>query len=148
MIMNQDEQHLKLLATFHYIVGGLIALFSCFPVIHLVLGIVMIVAPEKMDSSGQPPPALIGWIFALIGGSIIVIGWMLAGCVVAAGRCLAKRRHYMFCLVMAGIQCIYMPFGTVLGVFTIIVLMRNSVKEAFTAKTLEASVAGAPQPQG
>jgi hypothetical protein len=54
----------------------------------------------------------------------------------------------MFCLVMAGIQCIFMPFGTVLGVFTIIVLMRNSVKEAFTAnKTLEASVAGASQPQ-
>jgi hypothetical protein len=129
--MNQDEQHLKLLAIFHYIVGGMMAFFSCFPIIHLVLGIVMIVAPEKMDSSGQPPPAFIGWIFALIGGAMILAGWILAACVIAAGRCLAKRTHYMFCFVMAGIQCI-LPFGTVLGVFTIIVLVRDSVKETFS----------------
>ena len=32
---------------------------------------------------------------------------------------------------MAGIECIFMPFGTVLGVFTIIVLMRPSMKELF-----------------
>ena len=37
----------------------------------------------------------------------------------------------MYCLVMAGIECLFMPFGTVLGVFTIIVLMRESVKEMF-----------------
>lgn len=132
--MNRDEQHLKLLAVFHYIVGGMMALFSCLPVVHLVLGIVMIVAPETMDSGGEPPPAFIGWFFALIGAFIILIGWMLAGCVIAAGRCLAKRRHYMFCLVMAGIQCMFMPVGTVLGVFTIVVLMRDSVKEAFAAE--------------
>ena len=32
---------------------------------------------------------------------------------------------------MAGIECIFMPVGTVLGVFTIIVLVRNSVKALF-----------------
>jgi len=32
---------------------------------------------------------------------------------------------------MAGVECMFMPFGTVLGVFTIIVLMRPSVKEIF-----------------
>ncbi len=134
--MNQDEQHLKLLAIFHYIVGGIIALFSCFPIIHLVIGIIMIIAPEKMDSNGQPPPAFIGWIFALVGGIIIVVGWILAGCVIAAGRFLTKRKHYLFCLVVAAIQCIFMPFGTVLGILTIIVLMRESVKEAFSADNL------------
>ncbi len=132
--MDPNEQHLKLLAIFHYIIGGMIALFSCFPVIHIVLGIVMIVAPEKMDSNGQPPPAFIGWIFALVGGILIVAGWVLAGCVITAGRFLAKRRHYLFCLVVAAIQCIFMPFGTVLGIFTIIVLTRESVKETFAAQ--------------
>jgi len=33
--------------------------------------------------------------------------------------------------VMAAIECIFMPFGTVLGVFTIVVLARPSVKEMF-----------------
>lgn len=39
----------------------------------------------------------------------------------------------MYCLVMAGIECMFMPFGTVLGVFTIIVLMRESVQKLFAA---------------
>jgi hypothetical protein len=32
---------------------------------------------------------------------------------------------------MAGVECLFMPVGTVLGVFTIIVLVRDSVKELF-----------------
>ena len=36
------------------------------------------------------------------------------------------------CMTVAGIQCILMPFGTILGVFTIIVLTRGSVKELFS----------------
>jgi hypothetical protein len=38
---------------------------------------------------------------------------------------------------MAAISCIFMPFGTVLGVFTIIVLLRPSVKELFAVNTAE-----------
>ena len=38
----------------------------------------------------------------------------------------------MFCLVMGAVECVFMPFGTVLGIFTIIVLMRESVKPLFT----------------
>ena len=48
-----------------------------------------------------------------------------------AGRYLSQQRHYTFCLVMAAVACMFMPFGTVLGVFTIIVLVRESVKELF-----------------
>jgi len=33
--------------------------------------------------------------------------------------------------VLACIACAFMPFGTVLGIFTIIVLSRESVKEIY-----------------
>ena len=39
--MTQDEQHLDLLAIFHYIVGGLTALFSCIFLLHVAMGIAM-----------------------------------------------------------------------------------------------------------
>jgi hypothetical protein len=130
--MNQDEQHLKLLSIFHYIVGGFFALFSLFPIFHLVFGIVMIVSPDTFESGGEGPPAFIGWLFALIGGTIILIGLVLATCVILAGRFLSLRRHYTYCFVVACIQCLFIPFGTVLGVFTIIVLMRESVKQIFS----------------
>jgi hypothetical protein len=35
---------------------------------------------------------------------------------------------------MAGVMCIFMPFGTVLGVFTLIVLLRPSVKPLFEGR--------------
>jgi hypothetical protein len=59
------------------------------------------------------------------------MGWIFAGFVITAGRFLAKRKHHTFCVVMGAVECIFMPFGTVLGVFTLIVLTRESVKHLF-----------------
>jgi hypothetical protein len=37
----------------------------------------------------------------------------------------------MFCLVTAGLACLFQPVGLVLGVFTFLVLLRPSVKILF-----------------
>lgn len=131
--MNQDEDQLRLLSIFHYVVAGLAALFALFPIIHLVLGLAMIIAPDKMGGHGGPPPAFIGWFFVIFAVVFITLGWVFAAFVFTAGRFLAKRKNHTFCLVMAGVECIFMPFGTVLGIFTILVLMRDSVKQIFAA---------------
>ena len=131
--MTQDEQHLKLISLFHFIVGGITALFSLFPVIHLVIGLALVFAPGKLGAHGEAPPAFVGWIFIVAALFFMTLGWTMAACIAAAGRCLAARKRYMFCLVMAGIECIFMPFGTVLGVFTIVVLTREPVKSLFAA---------------
>jgi len=77
------------------------------------------------------PPKFFAWFFILFPSLFIITGWALAGCMVAAGRKLKRRASRTFCLVVAGIECLLMPFGTVLGVFTIIVLMKDSVKQLF-----------------
>ena len=59
---------------------------------------------------------------------------------ILAGRFLAARRRHLFCIVIAGIACMFMPMGTVLGIFTIIVLMRPSVKELFTESAARAPI--------
>ena len=130
--LNRDQEHLKLLSIFHYVFSGIVALFACFPIIHLVVGIMFIMAPETMtDKSGNAPPPFFGWMFAIIGGVIILAGWIFAIFLLFAGRFLARKKHYMFCLVVACLSCLFIPLGTVLGVFTIIVLIRPSVKELF-----------------
>lgn len=131
--MNQEQEHLRLLSIFHYVVGGLAGLFALFPVFHLIFGLVFILAPHKFGGKNQTPPAFVGWFFVIFAATIITMGWVFAGCVIAAGRSLACRRRYLFCLVMAGVECAFMPFGTVLGVFTLITLMKDSVKEMFSA---------------
>jgi hypothetical protein len=135
--MNKDEEQLRLLVIFHYVLAGLAALFACFPIIHLAMGLLMLTAPQSFhDGHGTGPPAFMGWMFVIMGGTFIVLGWIYAVCVFIAGRRLARRKSYTFCLVMAGVECIFMPFGTVLGVFTIIVLMRDSVKTLFEVQSV------------
>jgi len=125
--MDRDEEYLKLLSIFHYVVGGLAGFFACFPLIHFCFGVAMLVG--AIDGA----PAFVGLLLVFIATVLILGGWALAVCLIIAGRKLAKRKNYMFCLVMGAISCAFMPFGTVLGVFTIIVLVRPSVKELFTS---------------
>ncbi len=126
--MEQDEQYLRLLSIFHYVVGGLVACFACIPLIHFCIGIAMLTG--TIDDA----PAFIGLMFVIMSIVAITVGWVFAVCLIIAGKNLAHRKRYMFCLVMAAISCMFMPFGTVLGVFTIIVLMRPAVKELFEIK--------------
>ena len=129
--MSQDEEHLRLLSIFHYVVGGLAAVFSLFPIFHLIFGLIFILAPQSFPGGGPGPPALFGWFFVVVAATVMLLGWTFAALVLLTGRFLGRRRHYQFCLVMAGVECIFMPFGTVLGAFTIIVLVRESVKRLF-----------------
>ncbi|MGD0014363.1 MAG: hypothetical protein ABSD56_08070 [Bryobacteraceae bacterium] len=128
---NQDAEHLRLLSIFHYIEAGLAAMVACIPIIHLVIGIVLLTHPEVFSSKGEAPPAILGSIFVLIGGVFVLTGFALATAIFFAGRALAQRRHYWFCFVIAAVNCMFPPVGTALGVFTIIVLMRPSVKAVF-----------------
>ncbi|MCL4206215.1 MAG: hypothetical protein KJ000_27340 [Pirellulaceae bacterium] len=129
--MKQDEEHLRLLSIFHYVVGGLTALAACFPFIHLAVGIALVSGAFPVPQGQQGPPPILGWIFIATASVLILGGWTMAVAVVLAGRFLARRVHYMYCLVVAAVECLFMPLGTILGVFTIIVLIRPSVKAFF-----------------
>lgn len=128
--MNEtDREHLRLLSIFHYVVAGVLALFACVPIIHLGVGFFLIFAPPQ----GEAAPRALGVFFVVLASILILSGWTLAACLAFAGRCLAAHRRYTFCMVVAAIACVFMPLGTVLGVFTILVLMRPGVKEAFAS---------------
>jgi hypothetical protein len=129
--MREDLQHLQLLAVFHYVLGGLSALCACFPVIHLTLGVAMVSGRLPAQPQQGPPMQLMGWLFVLFATAAMVLGWAYAVGMVIAGRCLQRRLGYTFCLVMAALSCAHVPLGTVLGVFTLIVLSRPSVKDLF-----------------
>jgi len=76
-------------------------------------------------------PRVFAWLFILVPGAMMLCGWALSICILIVGTRLAQHRAWMFCLVIAGIECILMPFGTVLGVFTLVVLMKDTVKDLF-----------------
>ena len=131
--LEQQKKYLDLLAVFHYVVAGLAFLISLMFLIHIGLGGLMLVNPAAFDG-GDEPPAFLGCFLAGIGGFFLLGFWAYAAFTAYAGRCLARRRRYMLCLVSAGISCTFSPFGTVLGIFTIILLMQSGVREMLFAR--------------
>ena len=130
--VSDDEEHLRLLCIFHYVVGALTALFALFPLIHFSVGLFFVLAPpHSPQQQGGPPPAIIGWFFMILGGMFFLLGEAFAACVIAAACFICSRRRYSFIFVVACLQCAFFPFGTALGVFTIVVLSRPSVKQIF-----------------
>lgn len=130
-----DDEHLRLLTVFHYVLAGLTALFGCFPIIHLTIGILALSGAFHGPPGSSFPDRLFGLIFTIVGAFLILFFWTIAVFIFLAGRNLARRRRYTLCLVAAGIECLFMPLGTALGVFTIIVLLRPSVKLQFGLST-------------
>ena len=64
--MNKDEEHLRLLSIFHYVVGGIAGFFACFPVIHLIMGIAML-----PGTFGNGPPPVFGLLFVMMALTVI-----------------------------------------------------------------------------
>ncbi len=125
---NRDEEHLKLLGIFHYVCAGMMMLFSLIFIFHAVIGLVMLINPQAFESpDGDMPPKAIGLLFAIMGTCPMIFGWTLGILTIVSGRMIQRKRRRTFSLVIAGINCLWMPFGTILGVFTIIVLLRESV---------------------
>jgi len=132
-----DEEHLKLLSLGYMISAATAALFSLFGLMYMLMGIAMGAAMshshEFAAHTGQAPPAFIGWMVAGIGLVIFLMMIVLAAVKFRAGSCIKKRKSRTFCMVVAGISCLEFPYGTVLGVFTFIVLGRESVARLFNS---------------
>lgn len=132
--VSDDREQLDLLSIFHWVLAAIVALFSLFPSIHLAMGLA-IVSGELQPNRGSEsfPFEAMGWFIVVFAALFIVLGFTFAVALAQSGRYLKARRRRKFCLVVAGISCAFVPLGTVLGVFTIIVLNRDSVRASFAA---------------
>lgn len=133
--MEQTREHLRLLSIFHYVLAGIVALFSLIPFVHLAIGLAALLNPEFL-SGGQSANdefgnKLFGTIFTAVGSVAILMGFTTATLIFLAGKKLAAHRNHTFCFVVAAVECLFAPFGTVLGVFTIIVLMKPEARQLF-----------------
>ncbi len=137
--MKRDLEHLKLLSVFYYILAALVGLGSSFGLIYVFLGIMFVTKRIPSGPPGSPGgvPPYFGWMMFGIGGSIVLVGWTLAICMISAGVCLSRRKAWMFCCIVAGCVCLNFPMGTILGIFSFLVLLRPRVKDLFAGRIYE-----------
>ena len=127
---NADDEHLRQLTLFHNIYAVMQAAFTFFGLSFFGFGLTMALRPDLFQGA-EPPPILMSVIFQAIGLLITVLTAGAAFCTYLTGRYINQRRNRTFCLVIAGINCLSMPLGTALGIFTIVVLARPQVKVQF-----------------
>ena len=143
MSMTQEDSHLNSLSIAHYVVGALMMFFACMPLIHFTIGLLFVIGKGQgwfVDREEPEPPEFLGWIFMAVGASLFLLGQAAAVCVILSGKFLKKRVKYMFSFVVACFSCFFMPFGTILGVFTIIVMIKPEVKAIYKAQNPDAQV--------
>jgi len=131
--MEEDIRYLNLLAIFHMIVAGIVGLLSCLPLINLFIGVPMLKDVPYALSQNEffSQTTLTPLIFILLPSGMTVIGWMFAVAIALNGYYLKNRKWLNYCMIVSGIETILMPFGTVLGVFTILLLTKPNIKNRF-----------------
>ena len=122
----------------HYLLAGGSALLSSIFLFHFFWGFSTLQGKPFFEAghAGPPTPPSFGIALMAVGGGAVAIGWGFAACLVIAGRSLMARKRHTYCVVVAAIACLVCnPLGTVLGAFTIVILMRPSVKELFGVRS-------------
>ena len=124
-----DEEHLRLLAIGYKVSAGVSAFFSLIGLLYMGMGLLFSVL-DKASGKGAPPAAM-EWFLGLFGFVFFAVSILFGWLQWRTATCLERRRSPTFCMVIAAINCTGMPWGTVLGVFTFVVLGRESVKRLF-----------------
>ena len=131
-----DEEHLKLLVLFHRIYGIIVIIFSLLGIGYYLLFSFLFRFSKKsshftLTNNIQEPPKEIMHIFMIIIGIVILIGLIIGVCNLLSAQYIKRRKYRIFSIVVACVDCISFPLGTILGVLTMVVLLRDSVIEYY-----------------
>ena len=132
-MVDRDEEHLRLLGNYHLLVAGLNALgLLFFVLLPLILGPAYINAIG--GDIGNPPELLQRRLLATL-----IIGGILTFIYAMNGISLKNKRNRISIFMMSVLECLNFPLGMILGISTILVMRRESVKALFSAARLQPS---------
>lgn len=127
-------QQLKLLGILHFVGAGLAVLGLGMVVVHFLVFRYIMEHPQP--GFNMPPqmntPAFKAMLMVAYGfwGGFILLSLVLN---LMAGLFLRECSHRVFCLIVAGFNCLHVPLGTALGIFTFVVLLDDRTKELYAA---------------
>lgn len=114
------RRRLDILGIVYYVVGGVVAATAA---------VFLAMVPSGGYFAGA---VLVAGILCLLVGGLFGL----------TGRLIRVRRGRMFCFIVGCLTCLaFIPIGTVLGVFTIVLLSRDDVKSLFLGDRRSADAA-------
>ena len=130
--INGNSQNLTLISIFHYVLAAMIYLKGCFAFVMMMIGTIAVMGvlhdqPHDMEVA----LVVLGLIFFAGPLVFMLLCFALATMVLLAGKRISQRMNLQFCQIIAGLECLCVPFGTILGVFTLMHLTKDETKEEF-----------------
>lgn len=136
---NKDSKHLHVLAVFHFVSAGLALLNTAYLAVVIAA---LKLSPGLIHHTALQPgneisPAELATLTALLDlgvwfVAIAIISTLVYGTLnVVAAFDMLKRRRRTLSMTTAALNCLSVPVGTTLGIFTLIVLSRDSVCQLY-----------------
>ena len=144
-----DGEQLKALAIAYLALGGMAAFTALISLVYVAMGIFTGVAASAAKGPGaEEGAALVAALLGFIGLAMFVGFGAISALQIWTGVSLLKGRRRTLALVTAGLTCIWIPFGTILGALSFVVLLRPSVTDRFRAEELPppSPLSGSPSP--
>ncbi len=127
---SDSRDSLEILSLFHYAAGALFVMLALVPfALHLV-GSAM--SDPAADAGVRAEGERVAGAFSTGCVSVALAAGLVGGAIAAwTGRNLARRRRFGVCLVGAGLECLFVPAGTILGAVTLSTLLRPEIRSLF-----------------
>src|SRR5271157_4740991 len=141
--MKEDARHLRLLCILQFVVAGLCLAGIGFLVWHyrrMHDAFLDISVSKNQKNGGMLLEQFFEtfMLFYFASGAVLVA---LAAGNLLSGLCIRRRRFRFLSLLVACLNFILVPVGTLLGAFALVVLLRPSVRAAYAAAVV-------PRPRG
>lgn len=129
-VSRPNDDLLSVVSIFHYVLGGFQMLFSLVGLIYVAMGILM--ATGALDSAkGEVPPPELGWVFGGFGAVFVLLFLTIGLLTIKTGTNMRKRKKRTLCIVIDSILCMMVPFGTIVGIFGLVLLTRSETANEF-----------------
>ncbi|QDU97301.1 hypothetical protein [Lignipirellula cremea] len=138
---HQDMSKLKWLSVFWYLFAAIHAIPILVLVVVVGLKLVWFLGGGFRFNASATTPFVVFVTGVLLGSLHVALSFLVA-------RCLSRQNRYGFCQVVAALNCLVVPVGTILAIFTLVVLSRGGVRALFGVADGSPAAAGDPPSTG
>lgn len=126
------KRHISTLSFLHYIYGAFVCMGGFVALVFIGLGL-FLSSDFIAQESGDAAPGFIGRLFQTFGWVIFIAVEVWGLLNIASGYWISRRRNRSASQVIAAFNCLSIPLGLALGLFTFAVMSDDEVKQDYLA---------------
>lgn len=126
------KSHLSALSILHYVYGAFVCMSGFVALFFIFLGMFLSSDWLQANGDGAEVPGWIGGLFQTFGWVIFIVveAWGLLN--ILSGYWISRRKNRTATQVVAAFNCLNIPFGIALGIFTFVVMSDEEVRSDYT----------------